>query len=61
MGLHARMMGQAMRKQSTIISKTNTIVIYINQLREKVGLVYGNPEILEDLKNKIKIIIITKT
>ncbi|MFR0367983.1 recombinase RecA [Candidatus Phytoplasma palmae] len=45
MGLHARMMGQAMRKQSTIISKTNTTVIYINQLREKVGLVYGNPEI----------------
>ncbi|MDV3198058.1 MAG: recombinase RecA [Vigna little leaf phytoplasma] len=44
MGLHARMMGKAMRKQSTIISKSNTTVIYINQLREKVGVMYGNPE-----------------
>ncbi|WCA22606.1 ATPase domain-containing protein [Candidatus Phytoplasma oryzae] len=43
MGLHARMMSQAMRKHSAIISKTNTIVIYVNQLREKVGNVYGNP------------------
>jgi recombination protein RecA len=44
MGLHARMMGQAMRKQSAIIAKTDTIVIYVNQLREKVGIVYGSPE-----------------
>lgn len=44
MGLHARMMGQAMRKQSTIISKSNTTVIYINQLREKVGVIFGSPE-----------------
>ncbi|WBL31546.1 recombinase RecA [Candidatus Phytoplasma sacchari] len=45
MGLHARMMSQAMRKQSAIISKTNTIVIYVNQLREKVGVMYGSPEV----------------
>ncbi|MGE9276819.1 MAG: recombinase RecA [Candidatus Phytoplasma pruni] len=45
MGLHARMMGQAMRKQSAIVSKTNTIVIYVNQLREKVGVIYGSPEV----------------
>ncbi|QTX02763.1 recombination protein [Candidatus Phytoplasma luffae] len=45
MGLQARMMGQAMRKQSAIISKTNTIVIYVNQLREKVGIIYGSPEV----------------
>ncbi|MGI3136384.1 MAG: recombinase RecA [Candidatus Phytoplasma vitis] len=45
MGLQARMMGQAMRKQSAIISKTNTTVIYINQLREKVGVIYGSPEV----------------
>ncbi|RAM57942.1 recombinase RecA [Candidatus Phytoplasma oryzae] len=45
MGLHARMMAQAMRRQSAIISKTNTIVIYVNQLREKVGVIYGSPEI----------------
>ncbi|MBP5836080.1 recombinase RecA [Candidatus Phytoplasma meliae] len=44
-GLQARMMGQAMRKQSGIIAKTNTIVIYINQLREKTGIMFGNPEI----------------
>ncbi|WP_349401966.1 RecA protein [Candidatus Phytoplasma solani] len=44
-GLQARMMGQAMRKQSGIISKTNTIVIYINQLREKTGVIFGNPEV----------------
>ncbi|MEC4558924.1 MAG: recombinase RecA ['Conium maculatum' witches'-broom phytoplasma] len=45
MGLHARMMGQAMRKQSAILSKTNIIVIYVNQLREKVGVIYGSPEV----------------
>ncbi|MFP7699756.1 MAG: recombinase RecA [Candidatus Phytoplasma pyri] len=44
-GLQARMMGKAMRIQSGIISKTNTVVIYINQLREKVGNFYGNPEV----------------
>lgn len=43
-GLQARMMGQAMRKQSGIVSKTNTVVIYINQLREKTGVIFGNPE-----------------
>lgn len=45
MGLQARMMGKAMRKQSGIISKTNTVVIYINQLREKLGITFGNPEV----------------
>ncbi|NLK12955.1 MAG: recombinase RecA [Candidatus Phytoplasma sp.] len=44
MGLHARMMSQAMRKQSGIISKSNTVVIYINQIREKVGVMFGSPE-----------------
>ncbi|CCV64289.1 Recombinase A [Alteracholeplasma palmae J233] len=43
-GLHARMMSQAMRKQSGIISKSNTVVIYINQIREKVGVMFGSPE-----------------
>lgn len=43
-GLHARLMSQAMRKLSGIISKTNTTVIFINQIREKVGVFYGNPE-----------------
>ncbi len=43
-GLHARLMSQALRKLSGTISKTNCIVIFINQLREKVGVVYGNPE-----------------
>nr|WP_269745676.1 recombinase RecA [Maize bushy stunt phytoplasma] len=45
MGLQARMMGQAMRKQSGIINKTDTVFIYINQLREKTGMVFGNPEV----------------
>ncbi|MBE6990729.1 MAG: recombinase RecA [Ruminococcaceae bacterium] len=44
-GLHARLMSQALRKLTGIISKTNTIVIFINQLREKVGVMYGNPEV----------------
>lgn len=44
-GLQARLMSQAMRKLSGIIAKTNTVVIFINQLREKVGVVYGNPEV----------------
>lgn len=44
-GLQARLMSQAMRKLTGIIGKTNTIVIFINQLRLKVGVVYGNPEV----------------
>ena len=44
-GLHARLMSQALRKLTGIINKTNSIVIFINQLREKVGVVYGNPEV----------------
>ena len=43
-GLHARLMSQALRKLAGSISKTNCIVIFINQLREKVGVMYGNPE-----------------
>lgn len=43
-GLQARLMSQALRKLSGTISKTNCIVIFINQLREKVGVMYGNPE-----------------
>lgn len=43
-GLQARLMSQALRKLSGIVSKTNCIVIFINQLREKVGTMYGNPE-----------------
>ncbi len=43
-GAQARLMSQAMRKLSAVISKSNTIVIFINQLREKVGVIYGNPE-----------------
>ena len=43
-GLQARLMSQALRKLSGIISKTNTIAIFINQLREKVGILFGNPE-----------------
>ncbi len=43
-GAQARLMSQAMRKLSAIISKTNAVVIFINQLREKVGVIYGNPE-----------------
>ena len=44
-GLHARLMSQALRKLTGAINKTNTIVIFINQLREKVGVMYGNPEV----------------
>ena len=43
-GLLARLMSQALRKLSGVISKTNTIAIFINQLREKVGVMFGNPE-----------------
>lgn len=45
MGLHARLMSQALRKLTAVVSKTNCVVIFINQLREKVGLVFGNPEV----------------
>ena len=44
-GLHDRLMSQALRKLTGIIAKTNTVVIFINQLREKVGVMYGNPEV----------------
>ena len=44
-GLHARLMSQALRKMSGAVSKANAIVIFINQLREKVGVMYGNPEV----------------
>ena len=44
-GLHARLMSQALRKLSGAISKSNCVVVFINQLREKVGVVYGNPEV----------------
>lgn len=43
-GLHARLMSQAMRTLSGIISKTNCVAIFINQIREKVGVMFGNPE-----------------
>jgi len=43
-GLQARLMSQALRKLSAVVSKSNCIVIFINQLREKVGVMYGNPE-----------------
>jgi recombination protein RecA len=44
-GLQARLMSQALRKLTGVISKTNCIVVFINQLREKVGVMYGNPEV----------------
>lgn len=44
MGLHARLMSQALRKLTATISKTNTCCIFINQLREKIGVMFGNPE-----------------
>lgn len=43
-GLHARLMSQAMRKLAGIINKTNCVAIFINQIREKVGIMFGNPE-----------------
>ena len=43
-GLHARLMSQALRKLTSAISKTNTTCIFINQLREKIGITFGNPE-----------------
>jgi recombination protein RecA len=44
MGLHARLMSQALRKMTHNISKTGTLVIFINQLRDKIGVMFGNPE-----------------
>ncbi|MDR1733434.1 MAG: recombinase RecA [Oscillospiraceae bacterium] len=44
-GLHARLMSQALRKLAGAIAKSNTILVFINQLREKVGVMYGNPEV----------------
>jgi len=44
MGLQARLMSQALRKLTAIISKTKTVVIFINQIRQKIGVVFGNPE-----------------
>ncbi len=44
MGLQARLMSQALRKLTGIISKTKTVVIFINQIRQKIGIVFGNPE-----------------
>ena len=43
-GLHARLMSQALRKLAGAVSKSNCVIIFINQLREKVGVMYGNPE-----------------
>ena len=43
-GLQARLMSQALRKLTSVISKTNCIVVFINQLREKIGVMFGNPE-----------------
>src|SRR5574344_64452 len=45
MGLHARLMSQALRKLTANISRTNTCCIFINQLREKIGVMFGNPEV----------------
>ena len=44
MGVHARLMSQALRKLAGVISKTSTVVIFINQVRDKIGVMYGNPE-----------------
>ena len=44
-GLHARLMSQALRKLAGVLNKNNTVAIFINQLREKVGVMYGNPEV----------------
>ena len=44
-GLHARLMSQALRKLTAIVSKSNTTIVFINQIREKIGVMYGNPEV----------------
>lgn len=43
-GVQARLMSQALRKLTGVINKTNCVVIFINQLREKIGVMFGNPE-----------------
>lgn len=45
MGLHARLMSQALRKLTHAVNSTNTVLIFINQLREKIGVMFGNPEV----------------
>lgn len=45
MGLQARLMSQALRKLTAIVHKSNTILVFINQIREKIGIVFGNPEV----------------
>jgi RecA/RadA recombinase len=44
MALQARLMSQALRKLTAVVSRTQTSVVFINQLRQKIGIVYGNPE-----------------
>jgi len=44
MGLQARLMSQALRKLTATISKSNTIVVFVNQIRMKIGIMFGNPE-----------------
>jgi recombination protein RecA len=44
MGLHARLMSQALRKLTGVVSRTNTCMIFINQVREKIGVMFGSPE-----------------
>ena len=44
MGLHARLMSQAMRKLTGVVARTNTLLVFINQVREKIGVMFGNPE-----------------
>jgi recombination protein RecA len=44
MGLQARLMSQALRKLTGVVSKSKTTLIFINQLREKIGVMFGNPE-----------------
>src|SRR6202158_3967793 len=44
MGLHARLMSQALRKLTGTVAKTNTLLVFINQVREKIGVMFGNPE-----------------
>ena len=44
MGLHARLMSQALRKLTGIVARTNTLLVFINQIREKIGVMFGNPE-----------------
>jgi recombination protein RecA len=44
MGLQARLMSQALRKLTAIVNKSSTVVVFINQLREKIGVMFGNPE-----------------